>query len=120
MAVGWGALQAATQLTTVTTEQFFDDQPQAAPNEFVDVEVDSNSSGSTDDSEFNVYGSLDGGTDFDDTARFGGVIENSTTDPNQIGFNTFGIYQYRVGFKRSAGSTDTFTGDMNHRIGTMS
>lgn len=120
MAVGWGALDSATQLTSITTEQFFDDEPQADPNEFVDVEIDVNFPASpTDDAIVAVYGTLDGGTDYDDTARLEFIIDNGT-DPNQKGFNTFGIYQYRVGVRRS-GSTDTITSaDMNHRIGTMS
>lgn len=120
MAVGWSVLDAATQLTNITTEQFFDDQPQADPNEVVDVEVDVNfPTTPTDNAIVSVYGSLDGGTDFDDTARMSFVIDNGI-DPNQRGFQTFGIYQYRVGVKRD-GSTDTITSaDMNHRQGSMS
>ncbi len=118
--VGWSALDAATQLTSITTEQFFDDQPQADPNETVDVEIDVDFVVTpTDDMIVAAYGSIDGGTDFDDTARIEFIIDNGT-DPNQAGFQTFGMFQYRVGVRRT-GSTDTHTSaDMNHRQGSMS
>ena len=120
-AVGWSALDAATQLTSITTQQFFDDQPQADPNEIVDIEIDIDFPVTpTDDGIVAVFGTLDGGTDFDDTARMEFVIDSAVADPNQAGFQTFGIYQFRVGVRRS-GTTDTLTNaNMNHRQGSMS
>lgn len=120
-AVGWSALDAATQLTSIAaTEKFFDDEPNADPNVTVDVEIDSDFvSTPTDDMLISVYGTLDGGTDYDDTPRLQLRADNGT-DPNQVGFQTFGIFQYRVGVVAS-GATDTHTSaDMNNRLGTMS
>lgn len=112
--MAWGAEDDATQLTSITTEQFFDDTPTLTPGEVhhVRVEVDFPTS-PTDNAIVAVYGSLDG-TNWDDTPLLEFEIDNAT-DPNQVSFVVSGIYQYRVGVRRN-GTTDTITSaDMSRR-----
>jgi len=120
MAVGWSTATSATQLTSITTEQFFTSVPLAAPNEIVHVDVDINfPTTPTDNAVISVYGSLQGTADYDDIPFLTFIVDNGT-DPSKVSFKVFGYYQFRVGVKRD-GSTDTITsGDMDHRIGTMS
>lgn len=119
MAASWGSATSATQLTSITTEQFFTSVPQLAPNEFAHVDIDVDFPvGPTDNAVVSVYGSLQGTPDYDDTPFLQFTID-SGTDPNKVSFNVFGYYQFRVGIKRD-GTTDTITSaDMDHRIGTM-
>lgn len=112
--MAWGSETSATQLTNITTEQFFDEEPQLNPRELahVEIEVDFPTS-PTDDAIVAVYGSLDG-TNWDDTPLMEFTIDNGT-DPNQVSFVVMGIYQFRVGVRRS-GTTDTLTSaDMDYR-----
>ena len=120
MAVGWSGVTSATQLTSITTEQFFTSVPQLDPNQIchVDIDIDFPTT-PTDNAIVSVYGSLQGTPDYDDTPILQFTIDNGT-DPNKASFTIFGVYQFRVGVKRD-GTTDTITSaDMDHRIGTMS
>lgn len=121
MAVGWGTKTNATQLTSITTEQFFNQTPNPAPNEMVHCEVEADFPATpTDDAIVAVYGTLDDSTEnWDDTPLMEFTIDNGT-DPNKISWSMFGFYKFRVGVRRS-GTTDTLTSaDFSHRIGTMS
>lgn len=120
MAVGWGSKNAATQLTSVTTEQFFDDTPQLDPNQIAHIEIEANPPASpTDDLLVKVYGTLDASSEnWDDTPILEFRIDKDS-DPNKVSFRVSGVYKFRVGVQRD-GSTDSYTVDMNHRIGTLS
>ena len=105
--MAWGAKTTATQLTSITTEQLFDQSPTLNPRESAHcrVEVDFPTT-PTDDAVISVYGSLDG-TAWSATPLMSLVLEKDT-DPNSIDFVVTGVYQFRVGVKRS-GTTDTLT-----------
>jgi hypothetical protein len=120
MAVGWGSDTAATQLTSVSTEQFFSETPQLAPNEFAHVQIIGNSSGTTDNLLIKVYATLDASTENWDTVPIM-EIELDCTDgaDNDVSFIVQDVYKFRIGVQRD-GSTDTFTADMNYRVATMS
>ena len=120
MAVAWGSDTAATQLTTVTVEQFFDTIPQIDPNEYVHVQVIANSSGTTDNIVIAVYATLDAAAENYDTVPIH-EFELDCTDgaDNDVSFIVRDVYKFRVGVRRN-GSTDSFTVDMNSREATMS
>lgn len=108
--MSWASEVAATQLVDITAEQFFSFAASTNitlnPRELIHVEVDVDFPGSpTDDAVISVYGSLDGGTDYDDTPAMQFAID-SDTDPNQASFVVVGLYSFRIGIKRS-GTTDT-------------
>lgn len=119
MAASWAGKQSSTQLTSITTEQFFSGLPQPLPNEIVHIEVDVDFPVTpTDNCVVSVYANMTGTPDWDDTPIDQFVIDNGT-DPNKVSRSYFGYYQYRVGVKRD-GTTDTITSaDMAYRIGTM-
>lgn len=126
MAVGWGSKNAATQLTSVTTEQFFDDTPQLDPNQIAHIEIiadieieETPPPPPTDDLLVKVYGTLDASSEnWDDTPILEFRIDKDS-DPNKVSFRVSGVYKFRVGVQRD-GSTDSYTVDMAHRIGTLS
>ena len=117
--MAWASEVAATQLTSITTEQFFSfggsTNVTLNPGETAHIEVDVNfPTTPTDHCNVKVYGSLDAGTDYDDTPFIQFQIDKGT-DPNQASFLVSGVYSFRVGVSRS-GSTDTITSaDSRHR-----
>jgi len=109
--MAWGSKVDATQLTNITTEQFFSfggsSNLSLNPGETMHVIVDFNPPGSpTDHLVVSVYGSVDG-SNYDDTAFIQFYIDKAT-DPNQASFLVSGLYNFRIGVKRS-GTTDTIT-----------
>lgn len=121
MAVAWGSDTASTQLTTVSTEQFFSQTPQLAANELAHCQVVGNSSGTTDNLIIAVYSTLDATSENWDTVPIQ-EFELDCTDglDNDVSFVVpTGIYKFRVGVRRN-GTTDTFTADMSHRVATLS
>lgn len=120
MPASWGSKTNSTQLTSVTTEQFFSQTPQLAPNEMAHVEVQADPPATpTDDLLVKVYATLDDATEnWDDTPIMEFTIDKDT-DPNKVSFRVPpGVYKFRVGVQRD-GSTDSYTVDMSHRIGTL-
>lgn len=113
----WSSKTASTQLTSITTEQFFSQTPTLKPGETAHVEVEVNfPSTPTDNGVVAVYGTLDATAEnWDDTP----VLEfeiNRAIDPNKVSFLLSGVYKFRVGVRRS-GSTDTLaTADMSYRL----
>jgi hypothetical protein len=109
LTMAWGSDTPATQLTSITTEQFFNQVPTLNPREtaHVQVSVDFPSS-PTDHAIVAVY------TTFDDTSEVWDLVPimefliENTTDPNRISFLVTGVYKFRVGVRRS-GSRDTIT-----------
>ena len=105
--MAWGAKITATQLTAITTEQFFDQVPTLSPREGAHCRVAVDFPATpTDDAVIAVYGSLDG-TSWSATPLMVLVLDKDL-DPNSIDFLVTGVYQFRVGVTRS-GSTDTLT-----------
>ena len=119
--MAWGNKTNATQLTGITTEQFFDQTPTLNPGEtlHVEVEVDFPTT-PTDDAIVSVYGTLDASTEnWDDTPIMQFTID-SGTDPHKVSFLVSGFYKFRAGVQRS-GSTDTLTSaDMSYRADGVS
>ncbi len=114
--MAWGSKTSATQLTAITTEQFFDELITLNPRELTHVQVDVDFPGSpTDDCIIALYGTLDDRSeDWDDTP-FREIAVSKDTDPNAVSFTVGGVYKFRIGARRS-GSTDTFaSADMSYR-----
>ena len=107
--MAWGSDTAATQLTGITTEQFFNQVPTLNPREtaHVQVSVDFPSS-PTDHLLVAVYTTLDDTSEVWDIIPMMEFLIENTTDPNRISFLVTGVYKFRVGVRRS-GSTDTIT-----------
>ena len=107
--MAWGSDTAATQLTSITTEQFFNQVPTLNPREtaHVQVSVDFPSS-PTDHALVAVYTTLDDTSEVWDIIPMMEFLIENTTDPNRISFLVTGVYKFRVGVRRS-GSTDTIT-----------
>jgi hypothetical protein len=98
--------QAATQLTNITTEQYFD---AIVLDNYagVHVQIEVNFPGSpTDDAIIAVYTRVDG-TNWDVVPLFEQTIDNGD-DPSRVSFHLSGYYEFRVGIRRS-GTTDTIT-----------
>jgi len=110
----WNAEQNATQLVSITTEQFFDKKPILNPGETCQVEIDCDFPGSpTDNLVVSVYATLDG-SNFDIVPLFSQEIDNGD-DPSRITLTLSGIYGFRIGVSRS-GTTDTITSaDMSYK-----
>ncbi len=122
MGIGWGDKIGATQLTSITTEQFFNIEQQMAVNQIAHIEVTVDfPSTPTDNALIKVYHSLDDSTIVWDDQPFLEFTIDKDTDPNKVSFTTPpGIYRWRVGVQRD-GTTDTFTdADLTFRIATLS
>lgn len=108
--MAWSAKTDATQLTSITTEQFFSFPTILTvvplnPGELVDVYVKYVPAGSpTDSLVVSVYGTLDGSV-FDIQPVLTFVLDKGT-NPNSGSFVVSGLYSFRIGVKRS-GTTDT-------------
>ena len=105
--MAWGAKTNATQLTSITTEQFFALLVTTTPRELIHCEIEVNFPVSpTDNAIVAVYGTLDA-ENWDDTPLMEFVIDKGT-DPNKISFQIMGVYKFRIGVRRD-GTTDTLT-----------
>ena len=103
--MAWGAKINASPLTAITTEQFFDHTPTLDPRESARCHIQVYFPATpTDDAVISVYSWLDG------TARSAIpmmvlVLDKELTPTRSIS-SLPGVYQFRIGMKRS-GSTDT-------------
>jgi len=109
----WGTETAATQLTSITAEQFFSFGGSTwvylNPGEAAHVQVKYNPVGSpTDHLIVAVYGTLDDATQVSDVTPFMEFTVDKGSDPNYVSFIVSGLYGYRIGVRRS-GTTDTIT-----------
>lgn len=114
--MAWSSKTAATQLTTITTEQFFSTLVTLNPGETAHCQVESNPPVTpTDVLVVSAYTTLDDSSeDWDETPFLSFQVAN-TPDPNDASFLVSGVYKFRVGVKRS-GTTDTFaTADFSYR-----
>jgi hypothetical protein len=105
--VAWSGKTSATQLTDVTTEQFFDQTPTLTPGELLSVEIEADFPGSpTDNLLVKCYGTLDDSTESWDDLPFFQITINNGIDPSKVSFAISGVYKFRIGVQRD-GSTDT-------------
>lgn len=109
--MAWGSKQNATQLTSITTEVFFDTVVELNPGEWAVCEVEYNPVASpTDNLVVSVYGTMDASSEnWDDTPIHQFEIDKAI-DPNKASFAVPSqrVRKFRVGVKRS-GTTDTIT-----------
>jgi hypothetical protein len=113
--MAWGSRTNATQLTAITTEQFFDQIPTLNPRETAVVQVSVDFAGTTDHAIISVYTTLDDSSEVWDQVPAQEFFLENSPDPNRISFQVAGVYKFRVGVRRS-GSTDTITSaDMAYR-----
>jgi hypothetical protein len=113
--MAWGSKTAATQLTSITAEQFFDQTPQLNPRESAQVQVAVDFGGVTDHAIIALYTTLDDSSEVWDVVPVQEFFLENSPDPNRISFQVAGVYKFRVGVRRS-GSTDTITSaDMAYR-----
>lgn len=113
--MSWSSKNNLTQLTSITTEQFFD-AVTLNPGELAHCEVEIDFPASpTDEATISLYGTLDDSSEnWDDTPIWSQNIGNGI-DPNKISFPVSGLYKFRIGVQRD-GSTDTITSaDMSYR-----
>jgi hypothetical protein len=111
--MSWGNKTTATQLTSITTEQFFSfggsSYVYLNPGESAHVQVKYNPVGSpTDHLIVAVYGTLDASTQTSDVTPFMEFTVDKASDPNYVSFIVSGLYGFRIGVRRS-GTTDTIT-----------
>lgn len=118
--MAWGNDTAATQLTAVTTEQFFDVYIAVPINGYVHCQVIGNSSGNTDNLVIAAYSTLDDSSENWDTVPFFQVeLDCTDGNDNDRSFTIHDVYKFRVGVRREDnGSTDTFTADLSYRVAT--
>jgi hypothetical protein len=83
--MAWGSDTAATQLTGITTEQFFNQVPMLNPRETAHVQVSVDFPGSpTDHAIVAVYTTLDDASEVWDIIPMMEFLIENTTDPNRI------------------------------------
>ena len=106
--------QASTQLTSITTEQFFSTVPLLDVYEGVVIQIEVNPVASpTDDLIVACYARQDG-TNYDVVPFLEFTIDKAD-DPSRVTFVVKDVYEFRVGVRRS-GTTDTITSaDMDSR-----
>ena len=119
--MAWGSDTASTQLTSITTEEYFSQTPSLNPGETAHCQVTVDfPSTPTDNAIISVYTTLDASSeDWDEIPYMSFVIDNAN-DTDDVSFLVSGVYKFRVGVKRD-GTTDTLTSaDMNHRVNGIS
>lgn len=105
--MAWSAKTAATTLTAITAEQLFDQTPTLNPRESAHCRVEVTfPAGPVDDAVIAVYGGLDGSSWA--TTPIMSLVVDKDASPNAIDFIVSGVYQFRIGVRRS-GSTTTLT-----------
>lgn len=112
--MAWSAKTSATQLTSITTEQFFSFPTIAThlslnPGEEMHCQISADFPGSpTDHLVISVYTTLDDSSETWDIEPYITYVITNTPDPNRGPLIIGGIYAFRIGAKRS-GTTDTIT-----------
>jgi hypothetical protein len=96
-----------TDVSSITTEQFFDQVPTLNPRETAHLQVSVDFPVSpTDHAIVTVYTTLDDSSEVWDLIPMMEFLLENAADPNRISFLVTGVYKFRVGVRRS-GSTDT-------------
>lgn len=114
--MAWSSKTNATQLTSITVEQFFNQTPTLDPGEIAHVQISVDfPTTPTDHAVISVYSTLDDSSEVWDLVPFLQFQLDKATDPSRASFYVSNIYKFRIGVKRS-GSTDTLTSaDMSYR-----
>lgn len=114
--MAWSSKTTATQLTAITSEQFFDTLVTLNPGETAHCQVDINVPVTpTDYGVVSVYTTLDASSETWDKTPFLSFQVDKAIDPNDVSFLVSGVYKFRVGVKRS-GTTDTIaSADLSYR-----
>lgn len=113
----WGTVVDATQLTSITTIQYFNVTPSLGERELAHIQVVVDfPSTPTDHAILEVFSTLDDSSYvWDTTPLFAFRLANSP-DPGIISFFVKGVYRFRIGVRRS-GTTDTLTtADLSYNI----
>ena len=111
--MAWGSKVSATQLTSITTEQFFSfggsTKVTLNPGEEAHVRIEADFPGSpTDHLDVAVYSTLDDSSEVWDVEPFLTARLSNSPDPNRVPLIISGVYAFRIGVARS-GTTDTIT-----------
>lgn len=123
--MAWSSKTSATQLTSITTEQFFSFGGSTLvtlnPGESAHVQVDVDwPSTPVDDVIVGVYATTDASTpNYDDTAYMQFRISR-LTDPNAASFVVSDVYAFRIGIKRSGSTTTITSADCAYRKNGLS
>ena len=123
--MAWGSDTAATQLTSITSEQFFvfggSSKVSLNPGESAVVQVSGDfPTTPTDNLRISVYSTLDASSEVWDITPWLQFDLDRLTDPNRVSFEVSGVYAFRVGVKRT-GTTDTITSaDASYRVNGIS
>lgn len=113
--MAWGSkTQIASSLSIVGTEQF-SSAVSLNPGESAQVQVISNSGGTTDSLVVSVYATLDTATEvWDEVPITQFFLDCTSGNDTEVSFIVSGVFRFRVGFIRS-GSTDTLTTNAYYR-----
>lgn len=113
--MAWGSkTQIATNLSIVGTEQF-SSAVSLNPGESAQVQVISNSGGTTDSLIVSVYGTLDASTEtWDEVPITQFLLDCTSGNDTEVSFIVSRLYRFRIGFVRS-GSTDTLVTNAYYR-----
>lgn len=108
--------QTATQLTNITTEQFFDLTPTLDGWDGIVIQIKVTfPAAPTDNLVVSIYGNVKATPEWDTLPIMQFEIPKVAGGSNSLSITLTGHYQYRVGVKRS-GSTDTIpSADMTFR-----
>lgn len=118
--MSWGSKQTATQLTSITTEQFFAFSAVTLitlnPGESAQCQVAVDfPTTPVDDAVISVYATLDTSTPTYDITPFIQFRLSRLTDPNSATFNVSDVQGFRVGIKRSGTSTTFTSADLSYK-----
>lgn len=119
--MAWGSKTNATQLTTITTEQFFSTLITLNPGETAHVQVGCDFPATpTDNLIVALYGTLDAASEVWDTEPIVEYTLGNAVDQPDLSFLVSGLYKFRVGVRRD-GTTDTITSaDLSYRLDGVS
>ena len=111
--MAWGSKVSATQLTSITTEQFFSFGGSTViplnPGETAKVQVTADfPTTPTDHAVVAIYGTLDDSSETWDLVPHIEFLIDKALDPSIVSFLVSGLYRFRIGIRRS-GTTDTIT-----------
>jgi len=113
--MSWGSKTQIMTGAAVTGAEIFSSAVTLTPKNTIDIEVQGNSSGTTDDLIVNVYSTLDDSLESWDTVPLMSFILDCTSGgDNKISFIIKDFYKFRIGVIRK-GTTDTIATDIWYR-----
>lgn len=119
--MAWSSDTAATQLTSITTEQFFDVSPTFSPGEWAHVQVSVDwPAAPVDDIFIACYSTLDDSSEVWDLVPLFQIRLSRLVDPNIISFIVREVYRFRVGVRRTGTTTTITSADLSYRTNGIS